>query len=309
MSNVLDIEPLLEIARRASTKIGDPTLAERFIRIAVQKLLRDPRALRPATTADLTNAPDWARVAFVRGEDLSVYRSNPALAARLNVVARQLADTRAVAATEWTQHPDDSAVILDAILFLKKFDRVDFETAAHKAHVFSRVFESWREDDTKPQCDPQSLVLLSGQVWHRVNSVAELRRVGVEFRNCLGRTTSNRGYGACLRRGKAQFWVLRDLNGNGLMVAMAPAPRATYFQEVKGPGNARIRAEHPALIQLGIAIGVRPSPPRPPRPPRLATRRVLPLPAILPAIAETRMPCRCMLCDPRLRLRQTIAAP
>ncbi len=305
MSNVLDIEPLRAIARRASAKIGDPNLAERYTRIAVDQMVRDPRCFRPATSTELARAPAWVQTAIERGEEISVYRRNGALAARLNIVARRLADTRAVATADWTARPESGPDILAARLFLAKFDRVNFDTAARKALTYSRVLAAWRDtDDAKPSCDPQSLVLLGGYVWHRLISVVELRRVGAEFRNCLARTTSKGGYGAYLKRGQAQFWVLRDLQGAGLMVAMAPAPLATHFQEVKGPVNARIRADHPALVQLGIAIGVRPTPPEPPpRPPS----------GISPAVLEARSPCRCMLCNPAhmrpLRLRRGGAAP
>ena len=65
-----------------------------------------------------------------------------------------------------------------------------------------------------------------------------------------------------LARGTAQFWVLRDLEGVGHMVACAPAPMALRFSEVKGPRNTPVSFEHPDLVQLGIALGVRPSPPR-----------------------------------------------
>jgi hypothetical protein len=304
LSNVLDIEPLRVIAKRASAKVGDDALAERFARIALERLLRDPRSLRPATPAELRKAPSWARAAIERGEELSVYHRNAALAARLNTVARRLADTRAVATADQAARPDAIADIAAARRFLAKFDRVNFDTAAHKALAFSRVLDTWRNnDDARPVCDAQSLVLLTGRIWHRVTSVAELRSVGLELRNCLARTTSNSAYGSQLARGQAQFWVLRDLEGVGLMVAMAPAPRANHFQEVKGPANARIRADHPDLVQLGIAIGVRPPPPEPPPLP----------PGISAAVLAARSPCRCTLCNPLHlrppRLRRSSAAP
>lgn len=310
MSNVIDIEPLRDIARRASAKIGDPKLAERFVTIAVDKLVRDPRALRKATSADLTNAPEWTKAALARGDDLYVYRPNAALAARLNVVARRISETRRLAEMDRTANPDVAALILEANIILKKFDRLNFDTAAEKVLAISNAFDGWRTDnDTRPVCEPQSLVLLSGHIWHRITSVAELRRVGAEFRNCLGRSTGKGGYGAYLRRGTAQFWVLRDLGDNGLIVAMAPSPRPTNFTEVKGPSNARIYNDHPAVVQLGIAIGVRPPPPQPPRPPRPNAPRLSPASLILPAVLETRRPCHCTLCDPQLRLRRSMAAP
>ncbi|MBL8546720.1 MAG: hypothetical protein JNL81_09650 [Hyphomonadaceae bacterium] len=308
MSNVIDLEPLRVTVRRAAAKIGNAELAERFTRIATDYMIRDGRCFRPATPAELERAPSWARNAVARGEPVSVYKRSSALTARLNVVARRLADTRAVAAADWTKRTEAGPDILAAGLFLKKFDRVNFDTAARKALAFSRVLSSWREtDDASPSCDAQSLVLLSGQIWHRITSVAELRRIGGEFKNCLARTTSTGGYGASLKRGKAQFWVLRDLAGAGLIVAMAPAPLATFFQEVKGPSNARVRADAPALVQLGIALGVNPPPPEPPKPPRPPVMTI-PI-GILPAVLEARQPCRCSLCDPQLRLRLSRATP
>lgn len=308
MSNILDIEPLRIIAARASAKIGDADLAKRYTRIALARMIEHPSALRPATKDDLEHAPAWAIQAFESGAELSVYRRNAALAARINIVAQRIADTRTVAASDLLQRPDGAAIILEARRFLAKFDRVNFDTAARKALIFSRALATWRDnDDARPLCEAQSLVLLSGAIWHRITSLSELRRIGVEFRNCLARATSAGGYGAYLKRGQAQFWVLRNLDGRGLMVVMTQAPLAKRFNEVKGPGNARIAPDHAALIQLGVALGVQPPPPPPPPPPRP------PSVGISPAVLAARTPCRCRLCDPLYvrapRLRRSGSAP
>jgi len=67
-----------------------------------------------------------------------------------------------------------------------------------------------------------------------------------------------------LTRGIGQFWVLRDPSGVGLMVALAPAPAATHFMEVRGPRNARVSATHVDLTLLGAALGMPSDPPPPP---------------------------------------------
>ena len=306
MFNVIDINPLRALAKRASERICDPEIAQRFEKIAMQHLLKDARNFRPARKSDVANGPTWAREAFERGEDLSAYRRNGALAARLHTVARRIAETRTVAITPEHKRPDDAAAIVEARAFIAKFNRADFATAARKALTFSRVYARWMEqDDALRLCSAQSLVLLGGRIWHRITSVTELRAVGAEFNNCLARTTRESAYGSQLSRGTAQFWVLRDIEGKGRIVAMAPAPLATHFLEVKGPNNTAVRTDDPDLAQLGVLIGVRPRapepPPRPSGPPGLA--------ATLAALAQ---PCRCSLCYPlaaRPRLRRNGAGP
>jgi len=306
--NIIDVNPLRALAKRASERIGDQATARRFEKIAFDRLLKDARNFRPARKNDIDNAPAWARDAHARGEELSVYRSNGALAARIHAVARRVADALDVAQTPPEQRPDDAAAIASAAEFIAKFSRMNFDTAARKALSFARVRECWRlQDDAMQVCDAQSLVLLGGRIWHRITSVTELREVGGEFNNCLARTTRDSAYGSQLKRGAAQFWVLRDMQGKGLIVAMAPAPLATHFLEVKGPNNTPVRADDADLLQLGTLIGVRPRAPEPPpRPPTPSAS----LAASIMALAQ---PCHCTLCAPGLtrlsRLRRSGATP
>jgi hypothetical protein len=304
--NVIDVNPLRALAKRASDRIADRATAQRFEKIAFDRLLKDPRNFRTARKSDIDNAPAWAREAHARGEELSVYRSNGALAARLHTVARRVAEAFAVAQTPITQRPDDSAAIAEAVEFIAKFSRMNFDAAARKALAFARVYADWKEqDDAMRVCDAQSLVLLSARVWHRITSVTELRKVGAEFRNCLARTTRDSAYGSQLARGTAQFWVLRDMDGAGRIVAMAPAPFATHFLEVKGPNNVPVRSDDADLMQLGVLIGVRPRTPEPSPPSGPMS--------LLPPLASLMQPCRCTLCYPLLarpfRLRRNGAGP
>ncbi len=298
MPNVLDITPLNALAMRASKRINDTAIAKRYQKLAADRVLRNPRSFRPATPPELSVAPAWVRTAIERGETISVFRSNGAMAARLHTVARLINDAIRIAAMDSVSQPDRAAIIEDARRFLAKFSRVNFDDAARKATLFARTLASWEgNSDTKEVCKDQSIVLLSGRIWRRVTSVAGLRKVGREFANCLARTSRTSSHGAMLARGTAQFWVLRDLEGVGHMIACAPAPLATRFAEVKGPRNAAISPEHPDLVQLGVALGVRPSPPRPPLPPR---PRFGEAPTAMRAlIEELRQPCRCTLCEPR----------
>ena len=307
MFNVIDVNPLRALAKRASDRIPNRELAQRFEKIAFDRLVKDARNFRAARQSDIDIAPAWAREAHARGEELSVYRSNGALAARVHTVARRIAEAHDVAQTEITKRPDDAAAIAEAVEFIAKFSRMNFDTAARKALTFSRVYQNWKDqDDALSVCDAQSLVLLGGRIWHRITSVIDLRKVGGEFRNCLARTTRDSAYGSQLARGSAQFWVLRDMQGAGLIVAMAPAPLATHFLEVKGPNNVAIRSDNAELAQLGVLIGVRPRTPEPQPPPSG--------PASLAAtLAALTQPCRCTLCYPLLtrpfRLRRSGAGP
>jgi hypothetical protein len=312
LPNVLDIDPVRALARRAAARITDEAIAKRYEKLAIDRVLKDPRNFRPVRASELAGAPGWAREAHARGEIVSIYRANKGVCARLHTVGRRLADACTVACTDLRTQPDDRAAIEAARRFLATFKRADFETAARKALAFSRLLESWRTDlDVEAVCPAQTIVLLRGRAWHRITSLVELRKVGREFHNCLSRATRAGSYGGMLVAGCAQFWVLRDLEGKGLIVAMAPAPQATQFTEVKGPGNAHVRADNPDLVELGIAIGVTPPPPSPP--PTAGARFGEIPPGIVDLLAQLQQPCRCNLCAPRFaprpRLRQRSAAP
>ena len=315
MPNVLDITPLNALTMRASRRINDAAIAKRYQKLAADRVLRNPRSFRPATPPELSVAPAWVKTAIERGETISVFRSNAAMAARLYTVARLINDAVRIAAMDSANEPERATTIEDARRFLATFARANFDDAARKATALARALASWEGNaDTTQVCEDQSLVLLNGRIWRRVTSIAALRKVGREFANCLARTSRTSNYGAMLARGTAQFWVLRDLEGVGHIVACAPAPLAMRFTEVKGRRNAPVSPEHPDLVQLGIVLGVRPSPPLPPRPPR---PRFGETPAAMRAlIEELRQPCRCMLCEPRQprltlseRLRRSGAAP
>lgn len=313
MPNVLDIDPVCALARRAGARIADEAIAKRYEKLAIDRVLKDPRNFRPIRESELASAPAWARQAHARGEIISVYKANRGVCARLHTVGRRIADTCTVAMTELSTQPDHHAAIEAARKFLAKFTRANFDVAARKALDFSRLLASWETDlEAQQVCPDQTIVLLRGRTWRRITSVAELRKVGREFHNCLARTTRTGSYGAMLVAGRAQFWVLRDLEGKGLIVAMAPAPEATQFSEVKGPRNAPVSADNPDLVQLGIAIGVNPPPPSPPKPPTAPSYGEIP-PGIVDLLAQLQQPCRCNLCVPRFaprpRLRQRTAAP
>lgn len=306
MTNAIDISPLRALAKRASARIADQIVAQRFETLAIARLLRDSRNFRPARPSDLTHAPQWAKDAYDNGEPLHVVRNNRAVAARMHTVARRLAETCKVASVDPMARPDDVETIAGARKFLRKIGNANFDVMARKALQYARVLDHWEEQtEALAICPAQSIVLLGGRIWHRITSVAALRRIGVEFGNCLARTSRTSAYGALLMHGRAQFWVLRTVAGEGLMVAMASAPPSVQFTEVKGPRNAPVRPDHADLQQLGLAIGVRPPPPPtpPPEPP----------PGIAAAVLTARMPCQCSLCQPQyrrpLRLRRTSATP
>lgn len=294
MPNVLDPQPMRGFARRAGLKIEDAAVRRRFERLAFEQLLADPRNFRTATAADLDTAPDWAHRAAARGDVLTVFRLSRSAAARLHFFARQLAATCELAAQHTGKHRQDAAMIIAARWFLTKIERTSFDIATAKARRFARALADLPDErDYEQVCKPAMVSCAFGRCWTRITSVAELRAVGREFRNCLRHVTRDASYALDLQIGAAQFWVLRDSAGKGLIAAMAPAPIATCFVDVRGPGNAPIRADHADLMRLAAAIGVNPEdPPPPPVAPALArprrrsldcTPRDPPLPLAAPA--------------------------
>jgi hypothetical protein len=265
MPNVLDADPMRDFARRVGAKIGDEKIAARFEKLAFERLLEDMRNFREALPGEIETGPGWARAAAARGETVSVFRLHRGAASRLHMLARRLADTCRVAATDDATRPRDLAAIRAARDFLDKFNRASFEAATRKALGFSRLLATWASDaDEKPVCEDASAPATQGRVWRRVRSVGALRAVGREFRNCLARTTRGGGYGGMLLQGVAQFWVLRAPDGTGLIVAMAPAPAPACFTEVRGPRNAPVSSEQIDLMRLAVALGMGPNDPPPP---------------------------------------------
>lgn len=273
MPNVLDREPMRALARRASGKITDEKIAQRFERLAFRHLLEDPRNFRPARQDEIEAAPDWARAALARGEDICVFQLNRSAANRVHTVARRLAHTCEIAHATLADNQGYAAEFCAARRFLAKFDRVCFDAAAVKALYYSRLRGALcANQDATEVCERQTLPASMGRSWERVVSVAQLRKTGREFHNCLAQAVRSSSYAAMLRGGIAQFWVLRGSDGAGLAVAMASLLRMAEFHEVKGPRNARINLDHPDLVLLGRAIGIgrynpRPRPPPPPTPP------------------------------------------
>lgn len=289
MINPIDISPLRALAKRASAHIEDPIVASRFEALAIKQLTRDIRNFRPARDSDIESAPQWAKDAYGRGETLQVARVNRAIAARIHTIANRLLRTCKVAASDPMARPEHISEILAARKFLSKLGNADFDTVARKALTFSRVLDVWEEHlDSLALCPARSIALLGGRMWHRITSVGALRRIGDEFENCLARSTRASAYGALLARGRAQFWVLRTVDGEGLIVAMASTDDLVQFAEVKGPGNALVCPNNPDLLLLGLAIGIRPAPPAPAPASRWGAALAL----------ATRAPCRCSLCAP-----------
>ena len=96
-----------------------------------------------------------------------------------------------------------------------------------------------------------------GRTWHRIVSLAELWQVGREFHNCLARTSRYIGaYGRRLRDGDAQFWVLRDQTGRGLIVVMV-CMLEKRMSEARLPRNGGVHPDDPDLVRLGEAKGWR----------------------------------------------------
>jgi hypothetical protein len=275
MPNVLDDEPLRTVIKRVSALIPDDKAAARFERIAAARARQDERNFRPASDSELAAGPAWVAPALARGEQISVLAPTRTCKSRLRTVAQRLAATCCVAGADCAAHAEDAHLIAKARNFLNKLDRASFDVVARKTLVFARLHEAWLcEEDKRPLCAPREIASMFGRAWSRITSLSELRAVGREFRNCLAQTTRTGSYGGMLRRGEAQFWVLRDAKGAGLIVAMAPAEAPRCFIEVRGPLNARIDADNPDLARLGAVLGLRPR--DPPTPPPNAPPNALP---------------------------------
>lgn len=264
MPNVLDAEPARAFARRAGAKIDDERIRARFEKLAFDRLMADARNFRAATEADMRKAPAWAQCVAARGEDLFAFKLSRSASVRLHNLARWLQATSALALADTARHRHLRGVIQDARAFVTKIERASIDVIGQKALRFARAQSRMdKDEDFEPLCPAQVVAGAAGRIWSRVTSVAELRAVGREFRNCLARTSHGVHYGAGLRWGLRQFWVLRDAAGGGLIALMADAPTATHFIEVRGPRNTQPRGYAADLARLGAAIGIAPNNPPP----------------------------------------------
>lgn len=262
MPNVLDIEPMQAFAQRVAMKIDNDKVRVRFARMAFERLLSDPCNFRPALPAEIEEGPDWPRTAQARGESILVFKLNRGAGQRLHIVARRLAQTCKLAAMERSR-PNNAVATIEARAFVDKFDRVSFEVAALKSRHFARMLVALEDSrDGEPLCQPGEIATKQGRVWRRVTSIAELRAVGCEFRNCLARAARDSSYVTMFRGQSAQFWVLRDAEGAGLIVAMAALPQPTRFTDVRGPRNAAVSAANADLACLSAALGIEALKPR-----------------------------------------------
>lgn len=285
MPNVLDAEPLRVMARRAGRKIDERKVRERFERLAFELLLSDPRNFRLAADAEIDAGPDWAQRAVARGEAVSVCALHRGATQRVHALARQLAATCKLAAADASLRSHQAHLIIAARAFLARVDRANLEVTTQKARHFSRLWSELDDiGDFDSLCTAAIVEVTQRRVWRRVTSLAELRSVGREFRNCLARAHRDCPYGHALCSGAAQYWVLRDGDGGGLAAVKVSMPELGFFDEAKGPRNGSVSAYRLDIALLARAIGLDPDPP-PSSPAGGAAR--------------TARPCRCVGCMPR----------
>jgi hypothetical protein len=257
MPNVLDPAPIAALTRKMAAKIPHAGAAARFAKLAFEEMVNEKRNFRAARPDELPPEAVWARREVEAGREVAVFQLNRAVVTRLRRTARALADTCAELDHFEPIRDGLSArqrtICHAAAEFIAKIDRASFEILAARARVFARERKR-RLDEEKA-----TLVLFvdaeicaaPGRVWRRIVSVSALWAVGREFRNCLARRTIN-GYGTRLRNGSAEFWVLRDQTGKGLMVAMA-CGFLGRITEVRGPRNRPVSSDDPDLAHLAEA--------------------------------------------------------
>ncbi len=257
MPNVLDPAPIDALTRKMAAKIPHPGASARFAKLAFEEMVNEKRNFRAARPDEVPPSAAWARREIEAGREVAVFQLNRAVVARLRRTARALADTCAELNHSETIREGLSArqcaIHNAAAEFIAKIDRASFEIVAARARVFSR--------ERKRRLDEERATLIlfadaeiyaaPGRVWRRIVSVSALWAVGREFRNCLARRTIN-GYGTRLRNGSAEFWVLREHTGTGLMVAMA-CMFLGRITEVRGPCNRPVRSDDPDLAHLAEA--------------------------------------------------------
>jgi hypothetical protein len=274
MSNVLDVQEIHRLAGRIAGKIPDAKVAARLEKLLYARLFNDERNFRAARPDELAAAPGYIQAAIARGDKIQVFQPHRGAAQRLHILARRLADVcklaKCIAADS-----QEVALIAATRAFLNKIDRANLDVIADKSREYARVYAQWSAM-REHVCPPGQVPVGNGRVWRRVTSLVALQSVGREFGNCLARTTKTSAYGSGLVDGHSQYWVLRDANGAGLMVAMASTGEPVDFREVKAPGNAAVSRAHPDLAVLAAAILTpthEPPTPAPPSPIALVRRR------------------------------------
>lgn len=261
--NILDQAPIDALARKMAEKIPHAAVAARFARLAFEQLRDDPRNFRPATPLELKKAQPWVKREMEAGRDVHVFVANRSLAARLRRTAHALAETceevSYVACLTTRPSSRDIWVKTTATEFIAKIDRAAYDTIDAKARLFALERKN-RLDEQMTALklfDDEEVFSCPGRTWRRITSLAELWAVGREFHNCLARSSRYIGaYGRRLRDGDAQFWVLRDQTGRGLVVAMV-CMLEKRICEVRTPRNGGVHPDDPDVVRLGEAKGWR----------------------------------------------------
>lgn len=258
--NILDAAPIDAMARRMAAKIPLEGPAARIARLIFEYLSADLRNFRNATAVELLTAEPWARREIAAGRPVLVFASNRASAARVRRFAEAVRDTCAevdhLTALEPIT-PREEELKRAAADFIAKLDRASFETIELKARMFARGYTRRQEDKRAARrlCADEEVFSSPGRVWRRITSVADLWGVGKEFGNCLTRASRHGGgFSRRMTEGDAQFWVLRDQNGKGLMVVMIYMLERR-IAEARGPRNAPVFADDPDLAALARAKG------------------------------------------------------
>ncbi|WP_395645626.1 hypothetical protein [Terricaulis sp.] len=262
--NILDQAPIDALARKMAEKIPHTAVAARFARLAFERLRDDPRNFRPATLLELKKAKPWAMREMEAGREVVAFVANRSCAARLRRTAAALAETCAEASfvvdpASPTPSSRDAWLRASATEFIAKIDRANYEVMEGKARLFALERKN-RETERLTAVQlyaHEDVYSAPGRTWRRIVSLAELWSVGREFHNCLARSSRYIGaYGRRLRDGDAQFWVLRDQTGRGLIVAMV-CMLEKRICEVRLPRNGGVHPDDPDIVRLGEAKGWR----------------------------------------------------
>lgn len=261
--NILDQTPIEALARKLAEKIPHTSVAARFARLAFEQLRDDPRNFRPITALEYKRSQPWVRREVEAGREVVAFVANRSAAARLRRTALALAETCAEVSyvTSVTASASSRDIWLKAAAteFIAKIDRAAFDTIEGKARLFALERKNRLNEllSSKKLFDDEEIFSCPGRTWRRITSLAELWAVGREFHNCLARTSRYIGvYGRRMKDADAQFWVLRDQTGRGLVVAMA-CMLEKRICEVRTPRNGGVHPDDPDVVRLGEAKGWR----------------------------------------------------
>lgn len=262
MPHLIDAQPVREASAKIAALIPDPAARRRFQSLLIGRLFEDEECARPLLLEELALCADRV-IAHASEAPLMAFDPPRAKILQARRHARILRDALLerddLRALKPPLQPRIDMTLRIAEEWTLKMQRMSYDALLEKARYLlsERRVRLRAERDEQPLFPPQEIAASPGRTWQRIVSVADLRRVGRDLRNCLAGPSGQRhGYVQRLREDITRFWALHD----GTRIARAVLAVDTKSGAVKEARSFRNApfvldgADFSALVVAGLCM-------------------------------------------------------